>query len=323
MSRLISIIVPVYKVADLLPRCVDSVLAQTYSDWELILVDDGSPDNSGDICEDYAKRDSRIHVIHKPNGGLSDARNAGIPTAKGRYLTFLDSDDWINERYLENLLQILDESDADVSACNFLRTATESLPERTEEPKTFSFTSRQALDHIIHFGAFHEQMVVAWGKLYKAELFEGIRYPVGRIHEDEFTTYKLLDKAGKIAFTTEPLLYYWQRADSIMGEGFKLKNKLDYLDALKERAAYFHAYGQSDYSDKSYRSLFTESLAAILTLDAQNDADGKKAVIEKLAAARQALKASGKPKLNSLYAAFLAFPNVATPVYKVIKTIKK
>ena len=108
MSRLISIIVPVYKVADLLPRCVDSVLAQTYSDWELILVDDGSPDNSGDICEDYAKRDSRIHVIHKPNGGLSDARNAGIPTAKGRYLTFLDSDDWINERYLENLLQILD-----------------------------------------------------------------------------------------------------------------------------------------------------------------------------------------------------------------------
>ena len=108
-----------------------------------------------------------------------------------------------------------------------------------------------------------------------------------------------------------------------MGEGFKLKNKLDYLDALKERAAYFHAYGQSDYSDKSYRSLFTESLAAILTLDAQKDEAGKKAVIEKLAAARQALKGSGNPKLNSLYAAFLAFPNVSTTVYKLFKTIKK
>lgn len=323
MSTLISIIVPIYKVADLLPRCVESVLGQTYTDWELILVDDGSPDNSGDIAEEYAKTDSRIHVIHKTNGGLSDARNAGILTAKGRYLTFLDSDDWINERYLEKLLQILEETGVDMSVCNFLRTATETLPEAPVTPNTLTFTSKQALDHILYFGEFHEQMIVAWGKLYKTELFEGIRYPIGRIHEDEFTTYKLLDKAEKIAFTTEALLYYWQREDSIMGEGFKLKNKLDYLDALKERAAYFHSTGQSDYSDKSYRSFFTESLAAILTLDERNDFDGKKMVLEKLNAAHESVRMNGNSKLNALYGAYVTFPNLLIAVYKILKKIKK
>lgn len=323
MNTLISIIVPIYKVADLLPRCVESVLGQTNTEWELILVDDGSPDNSGDIAEEYAKTDSRIHVIHKTNGGLSDARNAGISTAKGRYLTFLDSDDWINERYLEKLLQILEETGADMSVCNFLRTATESLPEASVTPNTLTFTSKQALEHILYFGEFHEQMIVAWGKLYKTELFEGIRYPVGRIHEDEFTTYKLLDKAEKITFTTESLLYYWQREDSIMGEGFKLKNKLDYLDALKERAAYFHSAGQSDYSDKSYRSFFTESLAAILTLEERNDVDGKKMVMEKLVAAHESVRMNGNSKLNVLYGAYITFPSLLIAVYKVLKKIKK
>lgn len=323
MNTLISIIVPVYKVEDLLARCVDSLLVQTYKELEIILVDDGSPDNSGQICEAYAKRDGRVKVIHKVNGGLSDARNAGMPHAHGSYITFLDSDDWVHETYIETLYNLLRSTDADIAACNFLRTSSEnvSLPSTTE--RIFEFSNEEALEQIIAFGEFHEQMVVAWGKLYKAELFEGITYPVGRIHEDEFTTYKLIDRAKKVSFTTQALLYYWQREDSIMGTGFKLKNKLDHLEAWRERAAFFHAEGKEAFSDKSYRSLFTESLATILTLDEMEDTAGRKAVLEKLEAGRNDLRGSGKWKIKFMYDCALLFPGIVIGAYRTFKNIKK
>ena len=122
MSELISIIVPVYKVEAYLPRCVDSILAQTYKNLDIILVDDGSPDNSGKICDAYAEKDSRITVIHQANGGLSDARNAGIAVAKGAYLTFLDSDDWVPKEYIAYLYDLLKETGSAISLCNFLKT---------------------------------------------------------------------------------------------------------------------------------------------------------------------------------------------------------
>lgn len=254
MKDIVSIIVPVYKVEDYLPRCVDSILKQTYDNIELILVDDGSPDRCGDICDQYKIKDSRVKVLHKDNGGLSDARNAGTELAKGKYITFIDSDDWVAEDYIERLYDLLVKKGADISVCNFIRTETEVMDLSNIQDIIYEFTNIKALENLC--GEFYEQLTVSWGKLYKAELFKEIRFPVGKIHEDEFTTYKLLYKANKIVLTSKPLLYYWQRPDSIMGAGFKLRNRLHAIEALQERAGFFKSIGRDDLENKTLKSLF-------------------------------------------------------------------
>ena len=196
------------------------------------------------MCDQYRIKDSRIKVIHKENGGLSDARNAGIKLAKGKYITFIDSDDWISNNYIEILYDLLVSKDADISVCNFIRTETEEIEISSLRKKIYEFSNVQALENLC--GEFNVQLTVSWGKLYKTELFKEIRFPVGKIHEDEFTTYKVLYKANKIVLTTEPLLYYWQRPDSIMGVGFKLKNKLHAIEALHERAEFFNDIGRNN-----------------------------------------------------------------------------
>lgn len=254
MSEIISIIIPVYKVEDYIHRCIDSVLIQTYNNIEIILVDDGSPDRCGEICESYAERDKRIKVIHKKNGGLSDARNAGMNIAIGKYITFIDSDDWIVDDYIERLYNLLIIKGADISACNFIRTETEALELSNIQNTIYEFSNIQALENLC--GEFYEQLTVSWGKLYKTELFNEIWFPVGKIHEDEFTTYKVLYNADKIVYTTEPLLYYWQRPDSIMGTGFKLNNRLHAIEALQERVSFFEDIIRNDLKDKTIKSLF-------------------------------------------------------------------
>lgn len=255
MSELVSIIVPIYKVEDFLHRCVDSILNQTYKNLEIILVNDGSPDRCGSICEEYARLDNRVKVIHKENGGLSDARNAGIEIAKGQYLSFIDSDDWIHEEYIEILFELLRKSNSEISICNFFMTSTENFQVDNLKIETYRYSNIEALEQM-YGNEFYVQMVTAWGKLYKRELFEGISFPIGRIHEDEFTTYKLLYKANKIVLTTAKLLYYWQREDSIMGDRCNIKNKLDQIDALKERVEFFTQLGLEDLCNRTIRRLF-------------------------------------------------------------------
>lgn len=254
MPDLISVIIPVYKVEDFLNRCVDSILDQTYENLEIILVDDGSPDRCGVICDEYAKKDDRIKVIHKENGGLSDARNVGIEAATGDYITFLDSDDWVHMNYLKVLHSLLKSKNADISVCNFVKIYSENIPPNTGNAIIYEYSNIDALNQLS--GEFYVQMVVAWGKLYKTDLFNDIRFPVGKIHEDEFTTYKLLYKAYKVVFTTEPLLYYWQRQDSIMGSGFKIKNRLHAIEAYGERVKFYEKIGQPDLVEKTYKALF-------------------------------------------------------------------
>ena len=279
MNELISIIVPVYKVEEYLARCVDSILSQSYRQLEIILVDDGSPDASGEICDAYAQRDDRIKVIHKINGGLSDARNAGIAQASGSYLTFLDSDDWIHESYITYLYELLKVNDADISLCNFLKTTKEEVPVEPIQGSEAVLSNEAVLERYIDLGDdFHPQLVMACGKLFKAKLFDTIRFPVGRLHEDEFTTYKLFHFAKKSVLSTKPLYYYWQREDSIMGLGFKTKNKMDYLDALAERASFFHDKGRKALSDRTYKSLFAEGISTILMLDERKEETAKKEV---------------------------------------------
>ncbi len=230
----ISVIVPVYKVEPYLRRCVDSILAQTFTDFELVLVDDGSPDNCGAICDEYAEQDARIHVIHQPNGGLSAARNAGIDWAfansDSQWLAFVDSDDWVHPRYLELLYRAVETDHTKISVCDYVETDTVLPFEEPAEGTTIRDWDEFFMNRKIC-------ATVAWNKLYARDLFDGMRYPVGKIHEDEFVTYKLLIQVEKVSFLTAPLYYYYQNLQGIMKSQFSLK-RLDSIDAFEERIRY-------------------------------------------------------------------------------------
>ena len=233
----ISVIVPVYKVEKYLKRCVDSILSQTFTDFELILVDDGSPDNCPIMCDEYARRDKRVHVIHQVNGGLSAARNTGIDWAfansDSEWLTFIDSDDWVHEKYLELLYRAVIETGASVSVCANQRTNGTSVEISENDLNHEVYNTEQFFckDKVI--------AIVAWGKLYKKVDFLNIRYPVGRLHEDEFTTYKILFKYPRIAFIDAPLYAYFQNAEGIMRSDWSLKRLSHYYDALEEQIEFF------------------------------------------------------------------------------------
>lgn len=238
---LISVIVPVYKVEEYIYRCADSILAQSFKDFELILVDDGSPDNCGKICDEYAQKDKRITVIHKENGGLSDARNTGIDRAlknsNSNWITFIDSDDWVHTDYLKNLYNAVKENNVDISVCGYVNTTGEDdLHTKNSEINTLLCTPE---DFFINNNI---NAVVAWGKLYKKNLWNDIRYPYGKIHEDEFTTHKLLFKCPQIAFVDSVLYYYYTNSNGIMGKKWTPK-RLDALDAFESRISFFKDNG--------------------------------------------------------------------------------
>lgn len=235
-TPLISVIVPVYKVEPYLDRCVQSIVDQTYTNLEIILVDDGSPDNCPAMCDAWAAKDSRIRVIHKANGGLSDARNAGMAIAKGEYIGFVDSDDWISEDYIDYLYRAVVERNADISACD-IRIVYEMSSAEHSAFNCERYTAEQALDTLTRGETFR---AVAWNKLYRRDLLEGERFPVGRYHEDEFFTYRILAKAERLSYVDCGLYFYFQRQGSIMNS-VSLKH-LDTLDAYLERIAFWETH---------------------------------------------------------------------------------
>lgn len=232
----VSIIVPIYQVEKYLRSCVNSICNQTYHQLEIILVDDGSPDGCGSICDEYAKSDPRIAVIHKMNGGLSSARNAGLDIATGKYVAFIDADDTIHPQYIEILVELCEKYECDIAQCDFLTVSEQSskLPLNPQQALIF-YSGKQALHALCTGGGV--KYTVVWNKIYRRDLFQDIRYPLGRIHEDESTTYKILWKAGKMAITNQYLYYYLQRPDSIMGKSYSVK-RLDALEAFKERLSF-------------------------------------------------------------------------------------
>ena len=241
----ISVIVPVYRVEPYLRRCVDSILSQTFTDFELILVDDGSPDNCGTICDEYALKDSRVRVIHKQNGGLSDARNAGIDIAKGEFLSFIDSDDLVAPEYLNKLYCSIKSSAAEISICNMLPFKDGSNPQIEEQNSNDSKRIISGRDACLSIYRMDGTVpIMAWGKLYKSSLFRGIRYPVGLIHEDDATTPKLLYQANRVAQIGDKLYLYRSRADSIMSQPFSAK-RFDCLSAV-DSCIMFFKHNQDD-----------------------------------------------------------------------------
>lgn len=223
----ISVIVPVYKVEDYLRRCVDSLVNQTYEPLEIILVDDGSPDSCGIICDELSQLHSNIRVIHKENGGLSSARNAGIEIAKGDYLGFVDSDDWVEPEMYETMIALAQKHDVPlVYAGRFDEHSADGRQEVGLCPPEEEVVTGEELARRI----FRWQNVdsAAWDKLYRRELFQEIRYPLGVIGEDVPTTYRLALLAGKAAACPKPLYHYFHRQGSITTSAFSNRD-LQYL----------------------------------------------------------------------------------------------
>lgn len=257
-EELISVVIPVYNVENYLSRCIESVLGQTYKNFELILIDDGSKDNCGKICDKYQKEDSRIIVIHKENGGLSDARNCGVSESKGKYITFIDSDDYVERDYLEVLYNAIIMEDSDISICSYQAVYENGKILKQKENFKRILSSKEALEEILYQTNFN---VSAWAKLYKANLFEDIKYPKGKIFEDAFTTYKLIEKSKKISVNLKICYNYMIRGNSILTTSFN-KKKIMLIDAYAEMGDLI----LSKYPDLKYAVKRSQVYANISTL---------------------------------------------------------
>ena len=238
MGEKISIIVPVYKVEAYLPKCIESIIHQTYHDLEIILVDDGSPDKCGEICDQYAQKDDRIHVIHKKNGGVARARNDGIEYASGDYISFIDSDDWIAENAYEILYQGLKQYDADCSVgkCVTLIDKNGTLsPKKNSDSPVRCETASEAMKHVLLSGS------AVWNRLFKREVFQQIRFPLDRVNDDEVVALHAYAECKKIVFLNQDTYYYRIRQDSITTSKFSVRNvdcyynSVDNLNFIRQR----------------------------------------------------------------------------------------
>ena len=215
---LISVVVPIYKVEAYLIRCIESIIGQTYRNIEIILVDDGSPDSCPSICDKYRNQDNRIIVIHQENCGLSGARNNGIAIAKGKFISFIDSDDYVHPYYIEQLYLTLLKSNKKISACSYTHNAEEFSDSLTNDYKNYS--APEAITEILIERDFQPS---AWGKLYSIDLFQSIAFPPGKIFEDYYTAPRLLHLAGGLAYVNSKLYFYNNNNESITKSSFNLK----------------------------------------------------------------------------------------------------
>lgn len=267
MNPKVSIIVPVYKVEKYLRKCIDSILNQTYENLEIILVNDGSPDNCGEICDEYAEKYSKIIVIHKQNGGLSSARNAGLDVATGDYIGFVDSDDWIEPNMYQRLMENAIKYNAEISVAGLT-----NIKECENKYEVIKSTYNGTIE-IICFDKYEEMKNFflgtwsAWDKIYKKEVHEDIRFPEGEINEDEAIALKLIDRCERIVHTNEALYNYLSRPNSITTSEFSEK-KLDWYKNCKKNLQFINnnypsisEYAQSRFCNSIMWSLRCISLS--------------------------------------------------------------
>lgn len=251
MRPILSIIVPVYNVEIFLKQCIDSILSQTFYNFELILVDDGSPDNSGIICDEYSKLDNRIKVVHQENGGLSAARNVGIDIAEGEYIGFVDSDDWIDSEMYEKLYKRAVDEKSDIVACNYYcMDKYGGIKPRVLNAIDLEYDKESAMkeiftNNILAFSAFN--------KIYKRDLFDNLRYKEGIIVEDMDIAYKLVFRSKKISFLKDCLYYYRYNANSILRKKFNMKRLDEYF--VKKDMYHFYALHYPELENYLYFEL--------------------------------------------------------------------
>ena len=261
-EELITIIVPVYKVEDYLERCIESIINQTYNNLEIILVDDGSPDNCGKICDEYQIRDKRIKVIHKENGGVSAARNDGIAASTGQYIAFIDSDDYIKKEYIEKLYLNLKKNNCDISICSYVETNDNTYPVEKNKEETYIYNSEQVMEKIMYQREIYTSV---WCKLFKKELFGNIVFPTeSNIGEDLATVYKLITKSKKIVYSREKNYCYFQRNNSLIKSRFKKQrmNCINYVYQIVD-------FVKSEYPyilPAAHNRLFMEAIFIIIQI---------------------------------------------------------
>ena len=232
---MVSIIIPVYNVQDYLARCVDSVLTQTYTDLEIILVDDGSIDISGDICDEYALHDARVRVIHKENGGLSDARNAGLDVARGNYVAFIDADDYVHPSFVELLLKTINETGAQIAVSTWqeLKDGDKPRKVRTKRPRCTILTQEEAISSVFYQKKLNQS---ACSRIFETQLFNNLRFPEGMLYEDLAIIYPLLCKVEKVALINTPMYYYMHRQGSIITTmSLRRTHVLDHIERIEEQ----------------------------------------------------------------------------------------
>lgn len=233
----VSVIIPVYNVQQYLPQCVESILAQTYQELEIILVDDGSTDGSGKLCDELARKDDRVQVIHKANGGLSDARNAGIAACSGEFVFYLDSDDYLEQDTISALVSIQTECHAEVVIGNYAYTYSDH--EDIAQPDTGiirEYTRKEAISLLMQ----GKLQTFAWGKLIRADIAKRHTFPVGKLFEDHFWTHLIFQDCEKVAYSSKPIVHYRQRENSI-SYTFNL-NRLDIIEGWRERIAFLQQH---------------------------------------------------------------------------------
>ena len=236
MNDIISVIIPVYKVEKFIHNCIKSVINQTYKNLEIILVDDGSPDGCPQICDDYAKKDERIRVIHKQNGGLSDARNAGLDIATGEYIVFIDSDDEVSLDYVEYLYRMLEDNPTSkMSVCGVMQIQPGQSPCEDTHVSYMTMTPQEILENMFYAMGVE---ICSYAKMYHKSLFEELRFPVGKVYEDSATTYLLFEKSSKIIYGNKKCYYYFTRPGSISKAGAFNKNEYDYIEHTKQMLDY-------------------------------------------------------------------------------------
>lgn len=261
-TPLISVIVPIYKVEKYLRRCVESIIAQSYRNLEVILVDDGSPDRCPAMCDEYAIKDNRIKVIHQSNGGLAAARNSGLEIAKGSFVAFVDSDDVIHCDYISILLSALQDSEADIAIAKFQKFSTDNVCmnviQDVSQKKISLYESLRSYCSLQSEDC--ATFISCCNKLYRKKLFETLRFPIGKLNEDSFVSYRLLVYAENgIVLVDKPLYYYYIRNNSIVGSGFSFRN-LDVLDAYHEAIEWFRSLGKDDFGYFFYPPLLMREI---------------------------------------------------------------
>ena len=257
-DELISIIVPAYNVESLVERCLYSLCVQTYQNIEIVVVDDGSTDKTGQVCRDYAKKDSRIVVVTQENGGLSAARNKGIQVAHGNYYMFVDSDDYINHNMTSILYSNLQEHEADIAMCDFVKIYEgeedyKQLIFQNEAPgQIFLYESEQVMELLWTVG---QQTVIACNKLFKKEVFENLYFPVGLVHEDEHLIHHLLDRCKRFVYDNRQLYYYLQRKEGSLTSVINWKNIHGSTLAFIDRICFFEKKQDEHHLYKSLERL--------------------------------------------------------------------
>lgn len=304
MNPKISVIIPVYNCETFISRCLDSICRQEYQDFETIIIDDGSTDCSGKICDEYAKKDSRFKVFHIENGGPSIARNYGIDHCQGEYICFIDGDDWVNHRYLDQLIHLLRDYDADIACVNHIKT-TEYISDDLYSDHIISNRKFSNIELLNQYGnTYHPYLTTVWGKLYNKNLFDNIRFAEGKLHEDIDITYRLFYKSQSIVISDQILYYYWKHPNSITGR-VSLKRQMDYLDVQFDKITFLDEIGLSKQSKKQLNILAERYIRTVLLFNISKDKHEEKRYLE----------------LSANISKRISLRNIAFSYYMVIKII--